>query len=130
MRSPGEAHLTDPELAAATSAWALVLDAVLHSAPTDLPAWHPLGLTDAEGFLALACNELLVHADDVARAHGGHPSPEAAPVTSDPDRTPDLAISPGGAGRFPSQLSAASTVSCARSRRTGSVSLAPSGPTT
>lgn len=70
IRSLGDASLTDKELARSVNAWVALLDLVLRSSEEDLLAWHPLGLTDVEGFLALACNELVVHTYDVARAHG------------------------------------------------------------
>jgi uncharacterized protein (TIGR03083 family) len=44
-----------------------VLARVAESAPPNARGFHPAGLADAEGFLAMACNEQLVHAYDVAR---------------------------------------------------------------
>lgn len=70
IRSLGDTGLTDRELARSVTAWGALLDVVLRSSDQDFVAWHPMGLADAEGFLALACNELVVHTCDVARAHG------------------------------------------------------------
>jgi hypothetical protein len=70
IRSLGDARLADRELAQTVNAWVALLGVVLRSSDQDLAAWHPLGLADTEGFLALACNELVVHTCDVARAHG------------------------------------------------------------
>ena len=76
IRCLGEGDLSDGDLASTVTAWVRVLTATLQVAPDDLLAWHPLGLTDTEGFLALACNELLIYASDVASAHGARPAVE------------------------------------------------------
>lgn len=73
IRSLGEAELSDAELARTVPAWVRLLGAALRDAEPGAAAWHPLGMTDEEGFLALACNELVIHASDVARAHGAEP---------------------------------------------------------
>jgi hypothetical protein len=52
--------------------WARLLAAVITSKPAGWRGWHPLGMTDAEGFIALACNELLVRTHDVVAAHAEH----------------------------------------------------------
>ncbi|MBV8086506.1 MAG: maleylpyruvate isomerase N-terminal domain-containing protein [Chloroflexi bacterium] len=44
-----------------------VLARVAEAAPPGARGHHPAGMADAEGFLAMACNEQLVHAYDVAR---------------------------------------------------------------
>jgi hypothetical protein len=77
IRSLGEADLSDADVASTVTAWVRLLAAALRAAPADLLAWHPLGLTDGEGFLALACNELVIHASDVARAHEAHPAADS-----------------------------------------------------
>jgi hypothetical protein len=61
--------LSDVELAHSLAAWVRLLSTVLRASPAGMRGWHPLGMVDAEGFAALACNELVIHTDDVARAH-------------------------------------------------------------
>lgn len=73
IRSLGEAGLSDAELAWTVPVWVRLLAVALRDADHGALAWHPLGLTDKEGFQALACNELVIHASDVARAHGAEP---------------------------------------------------------
>lgn len=75
IRTLGENDLSDRDLSKTVGAWVRLLGDALRAAPDDLLAWHPRGLTDVEGFLALACNELVVHASDVARAHAESPAP-------------------------------------------------------
>lgn len=48
------------------------------AAPSDLRSFHPAGSPDAAGFARMACDELLVHADDAARGLGLTFSPDAA----------------------------------------------------
>jgi len=38
---------------------------VIRAAPPDARGWHRFGLADAEGFAAMACDELLVHGSDL-----------------------------------------------------------------
>ncbi|MCU1492463.1 MAG: hypothetical protein JWO62_227 [Acidimicrobiaceae bacterium] len=70
IRSLGDDDLSDLELATSLKAWTVILRDVLAAAPSGMRAWHPAGMTDREGFLALALDELLVHGNDVAKAHG------------------------------------------------------------
>jgi hypothetical protein len=51
-------------------AMAAVLGDVARAAPSGARAFHPNGMADAEGFIAIGCDEMLVHADDLARAFG------------------------------------------------------------
>ena len=76
IRSVGEDDLCDADLASTVTAWVRLLSAAVQAAPDDVLAWHPLGMADMEGFLALACNELVIHASDVARARGADPAVE------------------------------------------------------
>ena len=46
---------------------ATIVARVAAEAPAAARGFHPQGLADAEGFLGMACNELLIHAHDVAR---------------------------------------------------------------
>jgi uncharacterized protein (TIGR03083 family) len=49
---------------------ATVLARVIDGTPRGTRGWHPMGLADAAGFAAMACDELLVHTDDAARGLG------------------------------------------------------------
>lgn len=57
---------------------ARVCAASLDAAPGDIRGFHPDGSPDPSGFAAMACDELLVHADDAARGLGLAFSPDAA----------------------------------------------------
>ena len=60
--------------------YAEVVAAVIEAAPASSRGFHPMGRADPSGFAAMACDEMLIHTDDAARALG---------VTFDP--APDLA---------------------------------------
>ena len=62
-RSPAEL-LTVVETAAA------VLAEVVRAAPAGTRAFHPAGMADPEGFVAMACEEILIHTDDIAHGLG------------------------------------------------------------
>jgi hypothetical protein len=47
-----------------------VLAAVVEAAPPATRAFHPVGASDPEGFCAMGCDELLVHAHDIAAGLG------------------------------------------------------------
>ncbi len=47
-----------------------VLAAVARSVPPETRGYHWTGLADASGFLAMGCDEILIHAHDVARGLG------------------------------------------------------------
>jgi hypothetical protein len=47
-------------------AFAAVLGAVAESAGPEARAFHPAGMADRDGFVAMGCDELLVHAADIA----------------------------------------------------------------
>ncbi len=47
-----------------------VLAAVVEAAPPHARAYHPAGSADPEGFCAMGCDELLVHAHDIASGLG------------------------------------------------------------
>lgn len=57
-----------PDLVATLSTWATVLAGVVDTVPAGARGWHPYGRADASGFAAMACDELLLHTSDVARA--------------------------------------------------------------
>lgn len=49
---------------------AAVLAAVAQGVPAGTRGYHPAGMADAEGFLAMGCDEILIHTDDIARGLG------------------------------------------------------------
>ena len=55
------------ELVATIGSFATVLARVIDGDPSGVRGWHPFGMADASGFAAMACDEFLVHTDDVAR---------------------------------------------------------------
>ena len=56
------------ELVRTIDTFATVLARVTDASPPGARGWHPFGLADASGFAAMACDEFLVHTDDVAVA--------------------------------------------------------------
>jgi hypothetical protein len=57
-------------LLASLRSTAAVLAAVARDAGPAVRAFHVAGMADAEGFVAMGCDEILVHTDDVARGLG------------------------------------------------------------
>jgi hypothetical protein len=49
---------------------AAVLAEVARAAPAGTRAFHPGGMTDVPGWLSMACEEVLVHTDDIAQGLG------------------------------------------------------------
>jgi uncharacterized protein (TIGR03083 family) len=47
-----------------------MLAAVVEAADLDARGWHPYGLADRSGFAAMGCNEIVVHAMDIAGGLG------------------------------------------------------------
>ena len=47
-----------------------ILGAIATATPPDARAYHGMGRADAEGFLAMACEEILVHTWDIAQGFG------------------------------------------------------------
>jgi hypothetical protein len=68
--APNEKLLTSVLVAAR------VLAATVDAAPPETRGFHPYGSPDPSGFAAMACDELLVHGDDAARALGITFTPE------------------------------------------------------
>jgi uncharacterized protein (TIGR03083 family) len=66
-----------PDLVAMLGSYATVLARVIDGAAPGARGWHPYGLADTSGFAAMACDELLVHADDAARGLGLRFTPSA-----------------------------------------------------
>lgn len=67
-----------PQAVDAIRTSALVLAAVAAAAPAGTRAFHPAGMADVEGFLAMGTDEILVHTWDVSEALGGGFRPPAA----------------------------------------------------
>lgn len=63
-------------LLASLNSSARVCAASVDSAPADQRGFHPAGSPDPSGFAAMACDELLVHTHDAARALGREFSPD------------------------------------------------------
>jgi uncharacterized protein (TIGR03083 family) len=53
-----------------------VCAASVDAAPAETRGFHPVGAADPSGFAAMACDELLIHTDDAARALGLQFSPD------------------------------------------------------
>ena len=66
----GDPTLALPELFSVVAGSANVLAEVARAAPPTARGFHPAGMADAEGFLAMACAEILVHTHDIARGLG------------------------------------------------------------
>jgi hypothetical protein len=59
---------------------AAVLEKVCEASPPPARAFHPSGMSDADGFRAMGCSEILIHTDDILLGIGDatlfQPSPE------------------------------------------------------
>lgn len=49
---------------------ATILAEVVRAAPSGARGWHEAGMADATGFVAMGCEEILVHSDDIAQGLG------------------------------------------------------------
>ncbi|MFD2421286.1 hypothetical protein [Amycolatopsis pigmentata] len=67
-----------PHLVRTIEVWAGVLGAVADSASADQRGWHPWGIADPAGFVAMACDELLVHTADTGSAWNASFEPDPA----------------------------------------------------
>jgi len=63
----GDPEATISRLFAQLGAAARILELVCAGSPPPVRAFHPSGLSDADGYRAMACSEILTHADDIAR---------------------------------------------------------------
>lgn len=61
-------QLSIPQLITLVAAMAAVLREVVRAAPDGVRAWHPQGMADASGFIAMGCSEILIHTGDIAGA--------------------------------------------------------------
>ena len=50
--------------------YASVVASVVETSPARARGFHPMGSADPSGFAAMACDEMLIHADDAARGLG------------------------------------------------------------
>ncbi len=66
----GQESASIPDLIAAVAASASMLDLICTASPPPVRAFHPSGLSDADGFRAMGCSELLTHTWDIARGFG------------------------------------------------------------
>ena len=66
----GDPERSVGELLTVVGEAAAILAAVVRAAPAETRAFHPAGMADAEGFLAMGCVEVLIHTDDIARGLG------------------------------------------------------------
>lgn len=66
MPRNGDLARTPIELLAIVESAAAVLAEVVRAAPAGTLAFHPAGPTDGEGFVALGCEEILIHTSDIA----------------------------------------------------------------
>jgi uncharacterized protein (TIGR03083 family) len=79
----GDATAPPADLLAMVEAAAAILAEVVRAAPPDARGFHPAGMADGAGFVAMGCTEVLVHTADVARGLGvafTPPADLAAPV--------------------------------------------------
>ncbi len=66
----GDPNRSVPELLDTGVATAKILADVARAAPPDARGFHPAGMADASGFVAMACTEWLVHTDDILAGLG------------------------------------------------------------
>jgi hypothetical protein len=60
---------------AAMRTFSYILADVVAASPPDARAFHQAGRADGSGFIAMACDELLIHTDDILRSAGAHVRP-------------------------------------------------------
>jgi hypothetical protein len=66
----GDPGATIPALFDAIDSGVAMLGAIATANPPPVRAFHRMGFSDAEGFLAMACEEILVHTWDIAQGLG------------------------------------------------------------
>lgn len=75
-RGPNPAASVE-DLLTAVECTATILAEVAKAAPADARGFHPSGKADAQGFVALSCNELLLHTHDITAGFGVKYQPPA-----------------------------------------------------
>ena len=63
----GNPTLSPAELLRVVEVTAAILAEVVRAAPPGTRAFHPAGLADASGFVAMGCTEILIHTADIAQ---------------------------------------------------------------
>ena len=63
----GDPSASPAQLLATVEAAAAILADVIRAAPSGTRAFHPAGMADATGWLGMACEEILLHTDDIAQ---------------------------------------------------------------
>lgn len=66
----GDPAATPAQLLVTVGAMADVLAEVGRAAPAGTRAFHPAGMADVSGWMALGCEEILLHTDDIAQGLG------------------------------------------------------------
>ena len=66
----GDPARSPADLLVVVETGAAVLAEVARAAPTGTRAFHPAGMADAEGFIAMGCEEILVHTADIMQGLG------------------------------------------------------------
>lgn len=66
----GDPNATILDLLHALRRGAAVLEKVCDASPPPARAFHPSGMSDADGFRAMACSEVLTHTDDILLGFG------------------------------------------------------------
>ncbi len=66
----GDSERSPADLLSVTGATAAILAAVAREAPAGTRAFHAAGMADPEGFLAMGCEEIMIHTDDIAQGLG------------------------------------------------------------
>ena len=66
----GDPDRSPEELLSVVEATAAVLAEVVRATPAGTRAFHPAGMADPEGFVAMGCEEILIHTADIAQGLG------------------------------------------------------------
>ncbi len=66
----GDPKATPEALLGTVGVAAAVLAEVARAAPAGTRAFHPAGMADVSGWMALGCEEILLHTEDIAQALG------------------------------------------------------------
>jgi hypothetical protein len=66
----GDPSASPAQLLTAVDAAAAVFADVARAAPSGTRAFHPAGMADVSGWIALGCEEILLHTDDIAQGLG------------------------------------------------------------